>query len=269
MAENSFELEDDARNGERTPQIRIRTVMPIAITRSVPPSIVNCELTHLTREPIDITRAVEQHRLYEQCLIALGCTIERLPPLSDLPDSVFVEDIAVILPELAIITRPGAESRRTEAESVADALRAYRPLVFIESPGTVDGGDVLTIGTNRDGIRQLIDLVSAHGYVVEPVTVSGCLHLKSAVTRVAEDVVLLNPEWIDASVFSDLHSIEVDPGEPSAANALLIGEAIIYSTAFEQTLRRLEQRGIDVRLVDVSELQKAEGAVTCCSLLLA
>src|SRR4026209_1583541 len=101
--------------------------MPILLTRSVPRSIVNCELTHLTREPIDLARAEEQHSAYEKTLTAAGCTIKRLPPLPDLPDSVFVEDTAVVLPEIAIIARPGAESRRAEVTSVADALRPCYP----------------------------------------------------------------------------------------------------------------------------------------------
>ncbi len=136
--------------------------MLIALTRSVPPSIDNCELTHLRREPINYGRAAEQHTGYEKGLVVLGCTIQRLPSLPDLPDSVFVEDTAVVLPELAIIARPGAESRRFEVTSVAEALRPHYPLTFIEPPGTLDGGDVLLIGstiyvgdstrTNAEGI---------------------------------------------------------------------------------------------------------------------
>jgi dimethylargininase len=252
--------------------------MKIALTRSVPPSIVNCELTHLNREPINFARAAEQHGLYERALVALGCTIQRLPSLSDLPDSVFVEDTALVLPEIAIIARPGAASRRLEVTSVADALRPHRPLAFIEAPGTLDGGDVLAIGhtiyvgestrTNAEGIRQLADLVSAHGYAVRPVKVSACLHLKSAVTRVAEDVILLNPAWVDSSSFKGMHQIEVHPGEPFAANALWIGEHVIYSGTYDETRRRLEENGINVHLVETDELQKAEGGVTCCSILI-
>jgi dimethylargininase len=252
--------------------------MTIALTRSVPPSIVNCELTHLNREPIDFARAAEQHSLYEKALVALGCTIQRLPSLSDLPDSVFVEDTVLVLPEIAIIARPGAASRRLEVTSVADALRPHRPLTFIEAPGTLDGGDVLAIGstihvgestrTNAEGIRQLADLVSAYGYAVRPVKVSACLHLKSAVTRVAEDVILLNPAWVDSSSFKGMHQIEVHPGEPFAANALWIGEHVIYSGTYQETRRRLEENGINVHLVETDELQKAEGGVTCCSILI-
>lgn len=253
-------------------------MMPIALTRSVPPSIVNCELTHLTREPIDLARAAEQHGLYERALVAVGCTIQRLPSLPDLPDSVFVEDAAVVLPEIAIISRPGAASRRLEVTSVADALRPHRPVTFIEPPGTLDGGDVLAIGstiyvgesarTNAEGIRQLADLASAYGYAVRPVKVSACLHLKSAVTRVSEDVILLNSAWVDSSSFKGMHQIEVHPDEPFAANALWIGEHVIYPRTYDETRRRLEDNGINVHLVEMDELQKAEGGVTCCSILI-
>lgn len=252
--------------------------MPIALTRSVPPSIVNCELTHLEREPINPVRAVEQHRRYEEALAALGCTIQRLPPLPDLPDSVFVEDAAVVLPELAVIARPGATSRRAEVASVADALRPHRPLRFIEPPGTLDGGDILQVGltihagestrTNAEGIRQLAELTSACGYSVRTLKVRGCLHLKSAVTRVSENVVLLNPAWVDSSSFRGMHQIEVHPHEPLAANALWTGDAVIYARTYDKTRKRLEQNGVNVHPVDTDELHKAEGAVTCCSILI-
>ncbi len=251
--------------------------MLIALTRPVSPTIGECELTHLEREPIYHARAVEQHSHYEEALTAAGCVVRRLPPLPDFPDSVFVEDTAVVLPELAIRMRPGAESRRPEVESVAEALRRYRPVAFIEAPGTIDGGDVLRIGstifvgesgrTDRHGVRQLEELVSPHGYVVKSVPVSGCLHLKSAVTRVAEDLLLINPSWVAPPEFEGLGRIEVHPDEPFAANALLIGGSVIYSQAFVKTAERLELRGIEVRRVEIEELAKAEGAVTCCSIV--
>ena len=247
-----------------------------ALTRELSPRIVECELTHLAREPIDFGRAVKQHDEYEKTLRSLGCVIERLPSLPDNADAVFVEDTAVVLRELAIISRPGAMSRRNEISSVADALQSYRPLRFIEEPGTVDGGDVLVIGstiyvgrstrTNAEGIAQLSAL--ADGYTVQPVTVTGCLHLKSAVTALAEDCVLLNPEWIDASHFSRMRIIEVDPAEPSGANALTIGTSVVYPANFNATRARLEREGMIVHQVQMDELQKAEGAVTCCSIVL-
>ena len=251
--------------------------MVIALTRDVSRSITDCELTHLKREPIDLSRAVAQHWRYEEVLVELGCMVQRLPPLPDLPDAVFVEDTAVVLPEVAIITRPGAPSRRPEVTSVATALGQHRELAFIEDAGTLDGGDVLVIGstiyvgsssrTNAEGVDQLSRIARPSGYAVRTVTVSGCLHLKSAVTRVGEDVVLLNPEWVNPATFKHLQRIDVDPEEPFAANALLVGQSVVYPAGFDKTRRRIEGSGIDVRTVDTSELQKAEGGVTCCAIL--
>lgn len=241
--------------------------MRIALTRPVPPTLESCELTHLARGAIDAARAAAQHAEYESLLEELGCVVRRLPLRADLPDSVFVEDAAIITETLAVITRPGAASRRPETEDVAAALREYRELAFIEAPGTVDGGDVLRVGgrwfvgrssrTNDEGIRQLRKLIP-----VEAVDFRGCLHLKSAVTAIGGDTVILNPEWVDPI----WPHIAVDPDEPFAANVLLLGE-IVISGRYPRTVERLAAAGINVRTVDASELAKAEGGVTCCSLI--
>ncbi len=252
--------------------------MKLAITREVGASLARCELTHLPRAPIDTDRVREQHRRYEARLAEAGFTVQRLPAADDLPDSVFVEDAAIVLDELAIVARPGAASRRPEVPAVADALRHHRKLVPIEAPATLDGGDVLVVGrtiyagassrSNAEGIESLRRIASPHGYDVRAVPVTRCLHLKSAVTRVAERAVLIHPGWVDPSHFSGLERVEIDPSEPFAANALLAGDVVVYPTAYPRTLARLEARGLRVATVDVSELAKAEGAVTCCSLLL-
>ena len=250
----------------------------IALTREVSASLARCELTYRSREPIDVLRARTQHRAYEDLLRSLGCEVRRLPEEPDLPDAVFVEDTAVVVDELAVITRPGAESRRGEVRSVADALAAWRPLRAIEAPGTLDGGDVLVIErsvfvglstrTDEEGVRQLAQALAPHGYSVRPLTVRSCLHLKSAATRVAPGTVLLNPEWVDERAFGAFGRIEVDPAEPWAANALAVGGSVVYDAAFPRTRDRLVRGGLDVREVDASELARAEGGVTCCSLVL-
>lgn len=237
-----------------------------------------CQLTHLRRARIDVIRASEQHQDYEKCLEALGCRVTSLPAESTLPDSVFVEDAAVAFDELAILARPGAESRRAEVASVGQALEPYRTLARIEAPGTLDGGDVLTAGkrvfvglsqrTNQAGIEQMRALLAPHGYSVEGVPVEQCLHLKSAVSQVAENALLINPAWVEPSAIPGLELIEVDPEEPFAANALLVNGAVVYPAAYARTQRRLEERGVRVVPVEVSELAKAEGGVTCCSLIL-
>jgi dimethylargininase len=249
----------------------------IAFTRGVSASIARCELTHLPHQPIDVERARAQHAAYERTLADLGCRVVRLPEAPDLPDAVFVEDAAVVLDELAVIARPGAASRRAETAAVAAALRAHRPLRVIEPPGTLDGGDVLALGrtlfagrsgrSNAEGIEQLRRHVAPCGYAVETVETHGCLHLKSAVTAVAPGTLLVQPAWADPGALPGWDVIEVDRAEPFAANALLVREVVLHPAAFPCTRARLEARGIRVRAVDVSELAKAEGGVTCCSLL--
>jgi dimethylargininase len=227
--------------------------------------------------PIDLARARQQHADYEQCLRALGCTVTRLPATAAMPDSVFIEDIAVVVDEVAIITRPGAVSRRIEVEAVAAALGPFRSLARITAPAIVDGGDVLTIGrrvvvgisgrTNHEGAEQVRAALAPLGYQVDEVAVSGCLHLKSAATALADDAVLINKRWIDPSCFDWCRRIEVDPREPHAANAVRAGGSILFPAEYPRTRDRIAADGFDVRTVEAGELAKAEGAVTCCSLI--
>lgn len=251
--------------------------MPIALTREVSSGLARCELTHLTRTPIDVERARAQHHAYEQALRDAGCSVERLAAGPAMPDSVFIEDIAVVFDEVAIVTRPGAESRRPETEAVAAALTRYRSVRTIAAPGTIDGGDVLTIGrrvfvgrstrTNETAVDQMRVLLGPFGYTVCAVPVGGCLHLKSAVTALADDLLLANRESIDMAAFRDFDVVDVDRREPMAANALRLDDRIIYPTAFPRTAERMARRGFQIHAVDVSELAKAEGAVTCCCVI--
>lgn len=249
----------------------------IAITRAVSRAIERCELTHLERRAIDLDLARAQHAAYEQALRDAGCEVLQLPEQPGLADSVFVEDTAVALDAVAVLTRPGAASRRGEIEAMAEALAPFRELRRIEAPGTLDGGDVLRLGraihvgissrSNAGGIEQLRRQLASFGYRVQAMPVRGCLHLKSAVTQIAPDHLLVNPDWVDARHFEGHRTLAVDPAEQYAANAILIGDALLYSASFPRTAERLRQAGIDVRLVDMSETEKAEGAMTCCSVV--
>jgi dimethylargininase len=253
----------------------------LALTRAVPQSISRCELTHLARAPIDYARAASEHNAYEEALVSLGCRLHRLPDTPDLPDSVFVEDTAVVLDHVAIITRPGAESRRSETATVAAALQAFRPLRYIVAPGTLDGGDVLRVGstlfvgttprTNIEGATQLAAAAARDGMTVRQADVSGCLHLKSAVTLVRSHppAVLLNPEWVNPSLFEGSEILHVDALEPSAANALLVGETVLCATGYPRTRERLEKAGVRTMAVPAGELAKAEGGLTCGCVLVA
>lgn len=253
--------------------------MPIAITRDVSASLSDCELSFVDRQPIDVAKARAQHAAYRQALVGSGCEVIDLPALNAMPDAVFVEDVAVVVDEVAVMTRPGVESRRSEGAAVGEVLAGYRQLRHIEAHGTLDGGDVLCVGrrvfvgqgarTNPEGIAQLAAHLRPFGYAVQAVPTRHCLHLKSAVTQVAEDTLLIQPRWIDREAFAGYRLIEVDPDEEHAANALLIDAVgVIHPASFPRTGERLRRGGIHVVPVDLSELQKAEGATTCCSIVL-
>lgn len=248
-----------------------------ALTREVSPSIARCELTFRPRQPIDYVRAVAQHHAYVALLQALGLEVVQLAGDPALPDCCFVEDVALVFDELAVVTRPGARSRRGETAAVEAALASFRPTVRLEAPARLDGGDVLVSGrrlfaglsprTDEAGLRALSAAVNRYGYEVTSVPLSGCLHLKTAVTPLAEDALLLNPAWVDPSAFAGHEVVAVDPREPLAANVLRVGDVIVAAEGFPRTLDRLRARGLDVRTVDVSEFQKAEAGVTCKSLV--
>lgn len=252
--------------------------MRIAITRDVSPRFNECEITHIDRTPIDLDIARAQHHAYVKALEQLGCDVMELPAEADLPDSVFVEDTAFILPEVAVITRPGADSRKPETESIIRALSPHKKLIHIHEPATMDGGDVIVLGksiyvglstrSNQDAIDQLNEYLGEYGYIVTGIQTRGCLHLKSAVTRVTDNTLLINKNWVEIHHFEKYELIDIDPSESYAANCLPVGDSIIYPTSFPKTRARLEERGFKIVSVEVDELAKAEGAVTCCSLVI-
>ncbi len=263
-----------------------------ALCRAVSPAIADCELSFIGREPINVAMAHLQHMDYVDCLGKLGVTVIELPAEPALPDSVFVEDTVLLFDELVVMTRPGAASRRSEVASIQAAFRKYRDVIaHINDPGTLDGGDVLRIGqrvfvglsarSNQAAIDQLSGILNTYGYSVTAVPMQECLHLKSAVTALADDTVLINPDWVDVGYFKDFRQITVAETEPHAANVVRIAstastgsatgsgyiENILMPSNFPQTEALIRAAGFAVHTVDVSELQKAEGAVTCCSVL--
>jgi len=250
----------------------------IALLREVSPALAACELSFLERAPIDVERARAQHARYAAVLTELGVGIEWLEPLRENADAVFVEDTAVVLPEVAVITRPGVASRRNEVESVAAGIAGHRPLERIVAPGTLEGGDVVRIGrnlyvgasarSNAAGIEQLRAALAPFGYRVAGVAMRDCLHLKSAATFIPPDILVVNPAWADPGVFDARVVVEVDGGEAFAANTLTVKGMTLVSAAFSRTEARLRAAGVATRALDVSELQKAEAALTCMSLML-
>jgi dimethylargininase len=252
--------------------------MLTAITRAVSPAFVNCELSFIDRQPIDLAVAQLQHRHYEKTLEQLGAKLISLPAEPDLPDSMFVEDPALVVDELAIIMALGTPSRRREAESLARALAPYRKLAYITAPATMEGGDLLRLGkriyaglsrrTNEEGHRQLAAILRPYGYEIIPVPVTGCLHLKSAVTSLGRNTLVANRAWFQNAPFTGYTWIDVAPSEPHAGNALAIKGQIIFPASFPETKGRIEAAGFPVTPIDISELQKAESGLTCSSLLL-
>ena len=202
--------------------------MLTAITRAVSPALADCELLFVSRQPIDLSRAYAQHRAYEALLGKLGAHVISLPAEPALPDSMFVEDPAIVLDELAVILPLGRESRRPEAVSLSQALAKFRKLAYVTLPGTMEGGDILRIGRNT---------------------------------------LLANRAWIDTEPFAGYDWIDVAREEPNAANAVALGGTVVFPASFPRTRALLESRGFHVSPLDISELQKAESGLTCSSLL--
>jgi dimethylargininase len=248
-----------------------------ALVREVSPELSRCELTYLERTAIDSERAAREHRGYTQALQTLGCELEWLEPLPGHADGVFVEDTAVVLPELAVITRPGVTSRRGETETVSAALARHRRLSRLAEPACLEGGDVLWIGrtlyvgasgrSNAAGVEQLRQALAPYGYRVQALAVRGCLHLKSACSFIAPDTLVVNPNWVEAAAFAAQRVIAVDPNEPYGANTLTISGTTLVSTAFPRTAERLHAAGVRCLALEVGELHKAESALTCMSLV--
>jgi dimethylargininase len=251
--------------------------MLIALTRGVSPTLGSCELTWIPRQPIDVSLAVRQHHEYERALIDLGLKVISLPAEPDLPDAMFVEDPVVVLDEIAIITRMGCPSRAPEGESLAVALAPFRPLHRLNAPATLEGGDVLRVDrdifigissrTNQAAIEQMRAELEPLGYRVHSVEVRDCLHLKSACCSIGNAGILANPAWANTEAFNDFAVIPVPADEPGAANVLRIGDTVLMPACFPQTEAMLRALGLSVRTVDISELMKAEAAITCSSVI--
>jgi dimethylargininase len=249
----------------------------VAITRSPGPELARCELTHLERKPIDIGRALVQHRAYQGALRGAGIEVIELPSDPALPDGVFVEDTAVILEEQAVITAPSPPSRRDEWPAIEAALRPFRPLVRLPAGAYLEGGDVLRVGrtlyvgqggrTRKEGLRALDHVAGPLGYTVVPVQLDGCLHLKSACGALDGETLLVNRAWLEARALSRHRLVDVPAEESGGANVLSLPGATLVSAACPRTADLLRGLGHPVVVLDVSELHKAEAGLTCMSLV--
>ena len=247
--------------------------------RTISRSLAACELVHVARQPFDLARAAAQHDAYVRELRAAGVDIGVLPEAPDLPDATFDEDPAVVFDECAILGRPGVRSREPEAALIAPVVARIRRVFEIRAPGTLEGGDVLRLErtlfvgrsrrTNDEGIRQLVAIVAPFGYTVQPVAVNGGLHLKTAITAPAAGLLVANPRWIDIAAFHGHEILSVPADEPWAANTLPVNGRVLVAASARRTADSLVARGLDVRRIEIVELQKAEAGLTCLSVLYA
>ena len=251
--------------------------MHIAITNAPSPLLPQCELTHLERTPIDYAVAVRQHEGYKAMLRGCGARVHALDVNRDHPDSVFIEDTAIVLDEIAVLTSMGTASRRGEPAAIEPALRQYRPVERIELPATIEGGDVVQVGrtllvgqssrTNSEGAAALARIGQRYGYRTITVPVTGCLHLKSACTALPDGRLLVNSAWMDAGALAGFETVAIPPEEPAAADVAFVGQIVCMPSEHPRTAQLVESLGFEVRTTPLSELAKAEGAVTCLSLI--
>ena len=224
----------------------------------------------------DFKRMTVQHDAYVSTLEELGLKVFVLEPELAFPDAHFVEDAAVVTPDIAVITNPGALARRGEEKTIEPVLADFRPIGRIEPPGTLDGGDVLMVGshffigvserTNQEGAKQLGHILERFGNTWKAVDVGKGLHLKSGVNHVGGDTLLLTEAFSRLEVFAGYDQIVLDPGETYAGNSLWINDHLIVPQGFPDTLAKLERVGLPVHVLDVNEVQKMDGGLTCLSI---
>ena len=249
----------------------------VALTNRPSPLLEQCQLTHLERTPIDHGVAIRQHEGYQTMLRAAGAEVCALDVNRAHPDGVFIEDTAIVLDEVAVMMSMGAESRRGEPAAIESVLRGYRPIERVALPATIDGGDVTRVGrillvgqssrTNRAGACALAAIAERYGYDTITVPVTGCLHLKSACTVLPDGRLLVNREWIDMQPLAPFDTVQVPVEEPHAADVALVGDRVCMAAEHPRTMELLESLGFEVRATPLSEFAKAEGAVTCLSLI--
>ena len=250
--------------------------MNYAILRRPSAHMEGGERTHMDRAAIDPALALRQHDAYAQALVGAGLRVEILDADDGLPDCAFVEDMALILPETCVLLSPGAESRRAEREAVGMALPKDRPVLNL-AVGRMDGGDLLVIGksiyvgqstrTDAEGLAALAALTEPFGFSVAGVAVPGALHLKTAVTALDAETVILNPDWISEAPFAHLRRLYVDPSEPFGANTLTLGGKTLVQASTPKTAQQIEATGFKTLALDISEFAKAEAGLTCLSLI--
>ena len=225
----------------------------------------------------DYDLACRQHADYVAALENCGLVVTVLPPDQEFPDSTFVEDTAVMLPNAVILTRPGALSRRGEVLEIRPTLEALvENISVIQSPGTLEGGDVMMVDThfyiglsertNEAGARQMITILESYGLTGSMVALDEMLHLKSGVSYIESDNLLAYGEFIGRSEFKQFDTLQVSVGEAYAANSLWVNGTVLVPQGYPDTANAIESRGYTVGVLNVSEFQKLDGGLSCLSL---
>jgi dimethylargininase len=248
-----------------------------ALVRPPGDSFARAISARVPRPVIDVALARRQHAAYCAALRRTGVELIELPPDEAHPDACFVQDMAVIYRDLAVVARPGAESRRGEEEAVRQALTGHKRLAEIRAPATLEGGDVLVLGTrlfvglsartNHGGFAQLRDLLELEGATVKALEVPEGLHLLSGCTYLGLGMLLVSETYADLPAFAALQKVRVPPEEAPAANALGLGHHVVLPAGYPRTAGRIRGRGFEVLTVDLSEFAKADGGATCLSLI--
>lgn len=246
-----------------------------AITRLPGENFANGLTTANLGRP-DYVLIKKQHLAYRQALLTSGLDVLVLPDAPAYPDAYFVEDAAILTPSIAVITHPGAPSRQGEEISLKPFLEYYRPLFHIQPPGTVDGGDVLMVGnhffiglserTNHEGASQLTSFLTDAGHTSETIPIVTGLHLKSGVSYVGNDILLLTQVLANHPAFARYQRIVLDPDEEYAANSLLINEVFLMPLGYPKTRTKLAGLGRRIIELDISEVRKMDGGLSCLSL---
>jgi dimethylargininase len=247
-----------------------------AIARKPGPNFAQGLTTAINEEPPRYEILVNQHEGYIAALQSIGLEVILLDALSDHPDAYFVEDTAVIAANVAVITNPGADTRKGEEKTIAPVLAKYRKTENIQAPGTVDGGDVLQVGkhffvgvserTNPEGADQLGRILEGHGYTWTTVAVGAGLHFKSSVNFVGKNTLLVTEDFAGREQLKGYDTIVVDRSESYAANTLLINDHLLIPRGYPGTRKKLEALGFKIIELDTSEVRKMDGGLTCLSL---
>jgi dimethylargininase len=249
----------------------------LALVRPPGDSFVKALSSHAERDTIDPERARAQHAAYREALKGFGVEVTVLPVDEELPDSCFVQDVAILLDGRALLCRPGAPSRRAEASRIEPALRGLTDSIEpVEAPATIEGGDVLSLGhrfvvgrsarTNEEGIDALSRFASPKAEVVRAEVPERFLHLLSGVAAAA-DLVIGAEDVIDQPAFEGLERVAVSEEDVPGCNLVRVGPDVLMAAGFDRVAKLLVDRGLQVHAVDLSEFRKADGGPTCLSLL--